>query len=200
MSTPFFLNSLGRVNSLNFITSQSANLKRVSALFCLALTACLAPDISDWPDDIPPQRYFNTAYLADMNNQQLQSQKEYLEWVLSFYKGSLAYQLGWLDVEAVVLDSVLTQETKPLARQLSELGYSIGAEWAKHNRIRLIDSRMLALWGSTLQLAENLQQQRQSIEVISKDVEDLLSGRMSNSDIVEARYEELLQLDLFDGF
>jgi len=59
---------------------------------------------------------------------------------------------------------------------------------------------MLALWGSALQMAENIQHQTQSIELISTDVEEILSGRMSKSDIDEARYEELLKIDFFDGF
>ena len=169
-------------------------------MLCLIFTSCLAPDISNWPENIPPQSSFDEAYLDDSANQQLQSREEYLEWILSFYEGNLAYPSGWLDVEAIVLNSIATEGARPMASQLSELGYSIGAEWAKHNRLRLIDSRMLALWGSTLQLAENIQHQTQSIELISTDVEGILSGRMSNSEIDEARYEELLQIDFFDGF
>jgi len=180
--------------------SWSPILKKSAVLLCLIFTSCLAPDISNWPKNIPPERSFDEVYLDDSENQQLQLREEYLEWILSFYEGNLAYPSGWLGVEAIVLNSISTEEARPMARQLSQLGYSIGAEWAKHNRLRLIDSRMLALWGSALQMAENIQHQTQSIELISTDVEEILSGRMSKSDIDEARYEELLKIDFFDGF
>ena len=121
------LTSSCSVNAFSFVFSQIAILRKLSVLLCLAFTSCLAPDISNWPDNIPPQRSFDAAYLEDAQNQQLQSQQEYLEWVLSFYQGNLAYPTGWMDVEAVVLNSVLRDESTPLAMQLSELGVSIGA-------------------------------------------------------------------------
>lgn len=167
---------------------------------CLALSSCISSNIADWPDTIPRQQVFVDAYLADSNNQQLQSRNEYLAWTLSFYQGNLAYQSGWLDVESAVLTAAGEQEADQLSSQLRGLGAAIGMEWAKHNRLRLIDSRMLALWGSILQTAGNFDQQMRSIEAISGDVDALLEGSLLKNDVVNSRYEEILQIDLFDDF
>lgn len=174
--------------------------KILLAWFCLILASCVGPNISNWPDTIPRQQFFVEAYLADADNQQLQSRTEYLEWAMSFYQGNLAYQSGWLDIESVVLNGAASGDASKLTAQLKQLGANIGVEWAKHNRLRLIDSRMLALWGSALQLAENPEQQKQSIELIVEDVSGLLNGNLNKNDIVESRYAELLQLDTFGGF
>lgn len=186
----------------NMLAMAGASSRRriLLAWFCLALGSCVSPNISNWPDTIPRQQFFVEAYLADTANQQLQSRTEYLEWTLSFYQGNLAYQSGWLDIESVVLNRAVSGDAGNLTKELSELGADIGVEWAKHNRVRLIDSRMLALWGSALQLAENSEQQKQSIELITADVNGLLNGNLNKSDIVESRYAEMLQLDTFGGF
>jgi hypothetical protein len=84
--------------------------------------------------------------------------------------------------------------------RLDNLGAAIAAEWAKHNEIRRIDSRMLGLWGSVLQLASNSEQRERSIELITEDVDALLSGSLRGSDIREPRYEQLLQIEIFGGF
>ena len=164
------------------------------------LSSCIGTDLSNWPDSIPQQQLFIDVYQADIDNQQLQSRNEYLEWVLNFYQGSLVYRSGWLDIEAEVLNTVAPQDIDRLDLELHKLGAAIGLEWAKDNRVRLIDSRMLALWGSTLQLSENYDQQLRSIEVITKDVDDLLNGQLQKSDIAQTRYAELLQLEFFDDF
>lgn len=190
----------GKAENTAFMPGQSARKKMLLAWLCLALASCVGPNISNWPDTIPQQQFFVDAYQADATNQQLQSRSEYLEWTLSFYQGNLAYQSGWLDIESVVLNIATPQDARRLDAQLNDLGAAIGVEWAKHNRVRLIDSRMLALWGSALQLAENSEQQKRSIEQISRDVNELLSGGLSKNDIVESRYAEMLQLDFFGGF
>lgn len=169
-------------------------------LLGLMLASCVGPNIDNWPDNIPQQQFFVDAYSADAANQQLQSRSEYLEWSLSFYQGNLAYQSGWLDITSTVLNGADPKDAGSLAVQLGDLGAAIGAEWAKDNKRRLIDSRMLALWGSALQLAEDSEQQRRSIELIARDVVELLGGSMDQSDIVESRYEEILQLEFFGGF
>ena len=195
----FFVTDGSIENRLN-LPGLIASKRIVLAWLCLALASCVGPNISNWPDTIPEQQFFVEAYLADEANQRLQSRSEYLEWTLSFYQGNLAYQSGWLDIESAVLNAAADREAAQLAAQLNDLGAAIGVEWAKHNRVRVIDSRMLALWGSALQLADNSEQQKRSIELISGDVNGLLSGGLSKDDIVESRYSEMLQLDFFGGF
>lgn len=170
------------------------------SLLCLLLFSCVNRNLADWPSSIPQRQLFVEAYAADLGNQQRQSQQEYLQWIMSFYQGNLVYQSGWLDIEMIVLAAVDSEARDQLDLRLQDLGAAIASEWAKHNEIRLIDSRMLGLWGSVLQLVTNFEQQKRSIEIISEDVDALLSGSLRDSDIQEPRYERLLQIELFGGF
>lgn len=172
-----------------------------SALICaLFLTSCISPNISDWPDSIPPVEIFINAYAVDLQNQSRQSQTEYLQWALSFYQGNLAYQSGWEDIHGYVYEAPTSAMGELLTGQLTLLGVAIGGEWAKGNDTRLIDTRMLSLWGSTIQLAPNFEKQRQTVELISDDVAQLLIGNLHKEDIVERRYTKLLGLELFGDF
>ncbi len=186
-----------------FPTKNASNFSRArelaTMLVGLLLASCVGPNLAEWPESIPEQQYFITAYQSDEANQQLQSRTEYLQWALSFYQGNLAYQSGWLDVEAVVLASADNNVAK-LDGQLGDLGAAIGAEWAKHNDVRRIDTRMLALWGSTLQMVEGFDLQIKSIEIISSDVSELLTGNLRKEEIVETRYADELGLEVFGGF
>ncbi len=176
-------------------------MKKVTvSLLCLLLISCVNQNLADWPLSIPQQQVFVAAYTADSGNRQRQSQQEYLAWIMSFYQGNLVYQSGWLEIEMRVLAAIDSDERDHLDLQLNELGAAIASEWAKHNEIRLIDSRMLGLWGSVLQLASNVEQQQRSIELITEDVNALLSGSLRDSDIQEPRYEQLLQMELFGEF
>lgn len=166
----------------------------------MLLAGCITPDIRNWPDTIPSQGVFVDIYSEDGPNQALQSQTEYLEWTLSFYQGNLAYQSGWLDIDSNVLDAPDDVQREELMGQLRELGIAIGSEWAKHNDVRKIDTRMLSLWGSTIQLAPDFETQKQTVEVIAQDVALLLIGDLSNEEVTDARYAELLGIELFDGF
>jgi thymidylate synthase len=168
-------------------------------MLTMLLASCIGPNIEDWPDSIPEQQYFIQAYQADEANSEKQSRTEYLEWALSFYQGNLAYQSGWLDVEQVVLASA-EGEVEKLGFQLGELGAVIGAEWAKHNDVRRIDTRMLALWGSTLQQVESFDMQLKSIEMISNDISEILAGDLAKDQIAEERYADELGLEVFGGF
>ena len=107
---------------------------------------------------------------------------------------------GWTELQSVVTRAA-SEERKPgLEAQLTDLGGQIAAEWAKENDLRVIDSRMLGIWGSILQIALEPEQQFQAIQLISKDVEALLLGTLSESDIEDSRYEQRLGLELFGDF
>ena len=80
------------------------------------------------------------------------------------------------------------------------LGAAIAAEWAKDNDLRIIDNRMLSLWGSILQLADSNEQRLLSVEIIHLDVANLLKGDLVPSEVREPRYERLLEIELFDDF
>ena len=167
---------------------------------CLFLASCIGPNLEDWPDSIPQTQVFIVAYDADEENQGRQSETEYLEWVLSFYQGNLAYQSGWQDIQGYVYEAPAPEAEQELLEQLSLLGIAIGSEWSKHNDVRQIDTRMLSLWGSTIQLAPDFDTQKQTVEVIATDIVLLLIGSLSKQDILEERYADILGLDLFGGF
>lgn len=166
----------------------------------LLLTACITPSIRDWPDEVPRQALFESAYRADEVNQQFQTRQEYLEWILGFYQGTVIYPTGWLDVEAQLLDRTPPQRQQQLDERLEELGIVIGAEWAKENDARLIDNRMLALWGSTLQLMEDAEGRLEAIEMVARDIDLLLEGDLQKEDITETRYADRLGFEVFGGF
>jgi len=167
---------------------------------CLFLASCIGPNLEDWPDSIPQTQVFIVAYDADEENQGRQSETEYLEWVLSFYQGNLAYQSGWQDIQGYVYEAPAPEAEQELLEQLSLLGIAIGSEWSKHNGVRQIDTRMLSLWGSTIQLAPDFDTQKQTVEVIAIDIDLLLSGSLSKQDILEERYADILGLELFGDF
>ena len=170
------------------------------AAVCLFLVSCIGPNLEDWPDSIPQTQVFIVAYDADEENQGRQSETEYLEWVLSFYQGNLAYQSGWQDIQGYVYEAPAPEAEQELLEQLSLLGIAIGSEWSKHNDVRQIDTRMLSLWGSTIQLAPDFDTQKQTVEVIAIDIDLLLSGSLSKQDILEERYADILGLELFGDF
>lgn len=172
----------------------------LSGLLSVSLMSCLSPQLSQWPDSIPPMQVFAQAYAEDSQNQRLQSRQEYLQWVLVFYRGNLVYPSGWSDLNSYVHAAATPTQTNELDKQLAVLGAAIAAEWSRDNSVRRIDNRMLSLWGSVVQSAPTPEQQRMSVTVIQEDVDDLLSGNLNGVNIRQQRYEEKLEIDLFDGF
>lgn len=170
------------------------------ATACLFLASCIGPNLEDWPDSIPQTQVFKVAYEADDENQARQSETEYLEWVLSFYQGNLASSSGWQDIQGYVYEAPAPEAAQELLDELSLLGIAIGSEWSKHNDIRQIDTRMLSLWGSTIQLAPDFDTQKQTVELIAKDIDLLLRGGLRKQDIREKRYADILGLEMFGGF
>ena len=172
-------------------------------LICLSslmLFACRTADLTEWPTELPQKSFFISMYASDPGNIAVQSQQEYLQWILSFYGGTLVAPTGWTELQSVVTRAA-SEERKPgLEAQLTDLGGQIAAEWAKENDLRVIDSRMLGIWGSILQIALEPEQQFQAIQLISKDVEALLLGTLSESDIEDSRYAQRLGLELFGDF
>ena len=174
--------------------------KLLSMSIVLLLTTCVSRVINNWPDSVPEQNFFISAYKQDALNRAHQSEEEYLQWILSFYQGSRLYSSGWLELEANMLLITTPSSESRLLAQLHQLGMRIAAEWAKHNDVRLIDSRMLSLWGSILQLTPDIDGQMQAIEVFRQDIAELLAGRLAAPSINAARYEEILQIQLFGCF
>lgn len=182
-------------------TDRARSLARTAPfLLALLLNACFSLQVEDWPDNIPPSRLFVRAWQEDPVNQLVQPMDEYLYWVKSFYVGTVVYPRGWLDIKSELLALTNNDQQSSLAREIDALGIIIGAEWAKLNEGRLIDNRMLALWGSVLQLSLAENRELQAVDFIASDVARLLAGEIQKEDVVELRYANALGYELFDDF
>lgn len=170
------------------------------SFICIALFACQTSNSANWPRNLPPLEYFRAAYQDDPVNRELQSERAYLGWIRDFYEGNLITPTGWLQVQAQVVAATPMAGRRQMNARLDALGAAIASEWAKENQERVIDSRMLALWGSVLQLAALDQRQGQAVTVIAADVDQLLARTLQGSAIRDARYERLLGLPLFGDF
>lgn len=169
-------------------------------LFCVFLQACSVTDLEQWPQDLPAAQNFVNAWEADESNQQFQDQGVYLYWVKAFYQGNIAYPTGWSDVEQIILSETGELLDPEFSTKLYQLGIVIGSEWAKENTIRKIDNRLLSMWASVLQLALGENQHHLAVSQVSQDIDQLLVGSIEASALTEARYEELLGIQLFEGF
>jgi hypothetical protein len=173
------------------------------AMLCVALTllaACASQRPLAWPDELPEREFFELAYSEDVRNQPLQTRREYLGWIKSFYTGTVLYPTGWFDVQERVLATAAAANVETLRPRIRELGMLIAAEWAKENSERAIDNRLLALWGSTLQAATPGEQRLEVFELVVSDVRRLLDGELEKQAIADSRYDELLGLDSFGDF
>lgn len=170
---------------------------RLSGLVvALLLSACVNQRILEqWPESVPDQSYFIEAYRQDELNQQRQSDVDYLNWVVRFYQGSELMVTGWNDITPAVLLDLEGEQLQQAQQKSHQLGLLISAEWAKDNAVRDIDSAMLSLWGSIMVAVDQPEMRLAAIDLISSDVEALLSDRLHASEITEQRYINRLGLD-----
>ena len=174
--------------------------KSLLFLWILFLLGCSVTGTIFWPEKLPDLAYFEANYKRDKDNQLVQSEADYLGWVVSFYEGTFIAPVGWLDLQSIVVEMAEPDDRLELGKQLTELGRLISGEWAKENDKRVIDSRLLSLWGSVMQFSADPQAQAHAVVLIEKDVSALLSHQLMPEAITEERYEEALGIDLFDGF
>jgi hypothetical protein len=170
----------------------------VSQVFVLA--ACLGTGELTWPASIPEKSYFESVYELDVDNQLLQGRRDYLEWIKSFYLGTTLYPTGWLEIEARALNLSEEKQREALTLLFAELGKKIGGEWAKENELRVIDNRLLAIWGSTIQLGVGTEFSRAVIDFVEADVRGLLAGEITKDEIIESRYDRVLGIESFESF
>lgn len=163
----------------------------LTALLC---TACIrAPvDEADWPDELPPIRYYQDAYAQDQGNREIQPFESYLNWVRRFYQGWKLYPDGWLSTSRDIVHGIDDPDAKQrLDAKLAELGKLISAEWAKNSADRAIRSRELSVWGQALLKSVNNDEEEHLVDRISGDVNALLAGRLEPTDIELQRYYDV---------
>lgn len=167
---------------------------------CLTIVSCNTQVSKEhWSSSIPPRTVFVTAWLeqskAGTNNSSLEN---HLMWVRRFYEGSVIYPIGWNDMSERVLESLPNgRERQELGTRLTNLGVAICIEWAQNNSIRKINSSNIAVWGSALRTAVQRNEQEAFIEMIEKDVSQLLSGVLDSTEIVQERYYPAQDYDNF---
>jgi hypothetical protein len=167
-------------------------INRIILLVCLALLgACsnVGKNPEDWPAELPPRDYFVTYYEGDPAHAQEVSLDNYLLWVARYYQGWVLYDRGWLDTTEEVLASVAdVAERETVRLQLEEVGRLVSAEWAKNNKYRLIDTRMLLVWGNALQDSMASGTQTALLDAALADIKAVLAGDLASSEVTDSRY------------
>lgn len=166
-------------------------------LVCIALSACaLGPDSRSWPSDIPARHHFANVYSSDLPNQALQTQEQYLEWVVRFYEGSEYMAMGWKAISESVLVDLSAGQYETIEHDLQWLGAAISGEWAKDNKVRRIDSAMLSLWGAVMQADFAPDYRMAAVAMIRNDVTGLLRKSLAPEMVDEQRYALALGVSL----
>lgn len=161
--------------------------------FMAVLAACATRTAEpEWPAGIPPRELFELEWRSSADDR-LQSRDEYLLWVTRFYTGYGAVP-GWLDMTAQVLQRIPAVEHDAIEARLLELGSRIGAEWAKDNSVRLLNTRSAGVWRDALLEALARNELNAYLDRLSADVDALLSGALHNDAIRFERY----YIDEFD--
>lgn len=184
---------------MNVVKSQSGYpfkliLQTVFAGLLLMLGACaslpeeMTGKDSVWPEEIPSRDYFVQAFERDAANQQAQTRKDYLTWIVRFYRGWALYPRGWNWLTEEVVDSVSVDERAQVEGQMVSLGQRISAEWAKNRDLRSVNTNHLMIWGDALKIAVRDGSQLDLAEKISRDVDALLAREMSPDTIDLDRY------------
>lgn len=165
----------------------------------LALQGCATQQVKVpiWPGELPPRTYFLDQYQQDVVNKNSQSLDEYLKWVIRFYKGWDLYPSGWDNITQEVLLKINKYPAAGEIRvKLDRLGLIISAEWAKNNKTRIINTRLVALWGNSLIKSLEHGETLQLINRVAADINNLLTRKLAVDAIATDRYyaqdEELL--------
>ena len=163
----------------------------VILLFCFALVAC-APAIikpDDWPRGIPPKSHYQQLYKLDNSNHELQTEEEYLKWVVIFFQG---YNLidGWQSITEQVLAKVSDDRYAIIASKMNYLGQLISGEWAKLSPQRVIVNRSVSVWSEAIKIAADRNEIEDYIDNVINDI-DALFARKLDPDLIQLdRYYE----------
>ena len=182
-----------------------ASLCRLSALFILitGLLACTTQSKkiarSDaWPEGMPSRAYFVKVYEADDVNKQIQTQEEYLTWILRFYNGWELYGRGWLKMTNELVAQVNDpSQVKEIKFKIDRIGRLVSGEWAKKSDTRTIYLRHVSIWGNALLESLDRNEALPLINRVNQDVDDLLAHRIKANVITAERYFPIDENDPF---
>ena len=161
------------------------------SLLAFFLSGCANRQVSDvtWPENMPPRAYFVKVYNDDKINKEIQTQEEYLTWVVRFYQGSALYRRGWIKMTNELLEQIPNpNEAKVVEQKIAQVGRLVAGEWAKKSDTRTIYLSHVSVWGNALLESLDRNDALSLIERVNKDVEDLLARRINKDTITAERY------------
>lgn len=183
------------------IESLVKSMRYLATISILIMTSCVSTkNLQPWQINIPDIEYFRQAYAEDRNNNRLQTDVEYLNWVITFYKGTEYLPFSWNQIETQVLNEIENDQKVHTRELLLQLGILICQEWAKDNSVRKVNTAMLSMWGGVLQGAVDQNKIEQTIALIAQDVDGLLSSEIMPETLTLNRYQKLLGIGVFDEF
>lgn len=157
----------------------------VTVAGCAGMTTAELP----WSEDLPPRAYFLLNYQQDAVNRGLENQKEYLSWVIRFYKGWSLYPKGWNEITKELLLQLKNAQTASLVKhKMEQLGLLISGEWAKNNQTRLITTYHVSVWGNALMQSLDQGDTLNLIDRVAKDINALLTRELNADAITAERY------------
>lgn len=171
-----------------------ASLSRIATLIILlsGLLACsttsnkIAREADSWPQGMPSRAYFVKVYEADKVNKDIQTQEEYLTWIVRFYNGWELYRRGWIKMtDELVAQVDDPRQVKEIKFKIDRIGRLVSGEWAKKSDTRTIYLSHVSIWGNALLESLDRNQALPLINRVNQDVDDLLAHKI-NADVITA--------------
>lgn len=151
-----------------------------------------------WPDHMPSRAYFLRIYEADAINKKIQTQEEYLVWIVRFYTGWELYRRGWIKMTNELVAQVEDpDQINEIRHKVDRIGRLVSGEWAKKSDTRTIYLRHVSIWGNALLESLDRNEALPLINRVNQDVDDLLAHRIHTDVITAERYFPIDEDDPF---
>lgn len=160
-------------------------------LIAVLLSACTSHKITDetWPQEMPSRSYFVKIYNDDKHNRSIQTEEEYIKWIVRFYSGWELYRRGWIKMTDELMAQVDNPaEAKEIKFKIDRIGRLVAGEWAKKSETRTIYLRHVSIWGNSLLESLDRGDPLPLINRINQDVDDLLAHKITPDIITADRY------------
>ena len=185
------------MQKIALMTRLPAILILVAGLFACS-TNKVVHQVDAWPNEMPSRAYFLNIYEADETNKKIQTQEEYLTWIVRFYSGWELYRRGWIKMTDELVAQVDDRtQVKEIRYKIDRIGRLVSGEWAKKSDTRTIYLRHVSIWGNALLESLDRDEALPLINRVNQDVDDLLAHRI-NADIITA--ERYFPADKDDPF
>lgn len=190
--TVFYVLMLSATRIIHQNVPAFASFAKVLIAFCLAAlcVSCSTTQLAqrDWPEQLPEREYYVALYEEDKGNQGVQTQDEYLKWVIRFYRGWALSPYSWDWLVSNALEQAAPGDREQLGELLASIGWRVSGEWAKDSKYRNINSSNLMTWGDALKLALRRGEYMDLVQRISVDVDSMLAYELHADAISFDRY------------